>query len=580
MEHAFQLMTVIPLLCAGGWQAFVKATPRYRRHFLGTLAGLGWGGAKLGFAQELTLIFQQSFHAAPVAVSGWSTFVSMMSFGLGFYLTVSGVGDALDGLARLLGRSCPPLLSQPFWAASWRDFWGRWGVPSAESTVTFRDGCLRCAWFLVSVCIWSGYRSGMGSWMILQMLLLKLDSWLDRRCFWQTRIPHGLKSLLITGLFILTLPLLYSGGLQAALEEWSHLFFSPFETFNSALLRARLSTSQVIWILWLGVAFLFAPSVSWILNRGARWRHAVVTAGIVLLIMVSLIFIAHLSLAPVSVRRLGLQLHQYFHPDGNAVVSIGSEGWLYPRAEVDRMTQKRPDGAGLLHAVLELHSQIHAHGATLLVLPVPDKIMLRPEPLLPGNYPGPIYPPGYHEALKQLRTAGVEILDLAPMLWDQRNRRPLHFHQDSHWRWDGMKEIAIQTARYLRQKHPQVILDKTPLVDATFIDRQDVGDLGHALSVEHTRSPERVQMVGLRGLTGGDSSPVLVVGGELIRVYDDSQLSFGPRTLTDAPTGFPIQLGALIGRAVDTVDEYDLQSLRKQAQGKKLLVWVVRSREL
>ena len=233
--------------------------------------------------------------------------------------------------------------------------------------------------------------------------------------------------------------------------------------------------------------------------------------------------------------------------------------------------------------MLKLQELLKAQGAQLLVLPVPDKIMLFPEPILWAKYWAAMLPANYKAELERLRAGGVDVLDMTEKLWEQRDRLPLYSPQDSFWRAEAMKEIAVQTSRHIRKTYPQVVRDETPLIDAVFMERHDVGDLARALAGEKAASfweTESVSMVGIRGLTGAQDSPVLVVGGPMIRVFDDPNLSFPPTDPQDAPAAWPTQLGALIGRSLEVAPETSLRSLTERIQGKKLVVWVVRAGEL
>ena len=269
--------------------------------------------------------------------------------------------------------------------------------------------------------------------------------------------------------------------------------------------------------------------------------------------------------------------------EGSEGVLAGRDGWLYPVAELDRLTRRRSQ-PGLQPRILDLHRHVQDRGAASLVVIVPDKLGLYPAPVLPAKYEAPVRPPGQAPALAELRAAGVALLDLTEPFWLQLNRRPAYFRQDRHWTPEAMKEAAWLTSRQVRTTWPQVVRDETPLIDATVIERQDVGDLARALLPQTAAAhwpPETAQLVGLRGLGDGREAPVLLIGDGLLRVFDAPELSFGPAPGEAVETGWPVQLGALLGRPLDTAgSSAEPAELAARAAGKKLVIWLVPAGEL
>ena len=538
---------------------------------------------KFWLAVEIYKTFRLCQLALPEATSAWSVGVGMLSFGLAFGLSVSGASDFFMALSWGTGRSLPSLLDRPFGAAGWADFWQRWGTRAevGQQGIALSVGWIRCTWFLLSVGLWAGFHSVMGVWLIVQSMFLMLDLWLGRSAFWQHRIPQGIKVVIVMLTFVLGLPLLYSEGLKVAWSQWQTLFLPPADNLYSLMLEARLSTSRVCWLLSLGGALMLSPSPEWFGNRSVRSRIGIKIVGGGLCGVGVIATLPLLPMIPDSFQEMGKHVLGRLYSDGNSEVYIGAQGWLYPQKELDRFVQ-RPTQVRQTETLLKLLPKLQAQGVHLLVLPVPDKIMLQPEFVLPASYRGPIYPPGYHAALHSLKEAGVDVLDLTSKLWRSRQRRPLHFRQDSHWRWEAMKEMVVLLVWHIREHYPQVIKDQTPLVDAFFIERRAIGDLAQSLRPSTPDSwwvPETTHLVSLSGLTDAESSPVVVCGEELIRVYDDSHLSFPPET-SDSFAGFPIQLAALLGRAVLTADIDNLFRTSMPSFDGKLVICVIQAGDL
>lgn len=584
IQNPFELgfAVLLPFLLAGGFKPVAKEVLPW--DVSGALARVGYG---LGKGWLMWAIFWNVYYvsvtAADGAVTGWSAFLGMVSFWLSFYLLVSGSFDILAGLSRLGRRQLPEIIHRPFWSDGFVLFWNRWGVRAAGTEPTVKAALIRVSLFFAAVIFFSGFRPVMILWLVLQAALILLDWKLGRVAWWRDRLPFWIKNVLIAVLFLLSSVLLYSQNLGEALNQWGRLFSPLNPSIYALFLDARLTSPAVCGWLWIGVMIILAlPDFSWWMGQGKHLRRLAKTGGLLLVLMSVFLALPYVTSSAGALNEASVHLRLWLDPEGSTFVKRGADGWLYSRHELDRLTQKRMQ-PGFEPEVLQLQTRLQAAGAHLLVIPVPGKISLRPEPILPAKYQGAVYPPGYHDSLKRLKEAGVDVFDLTDKLWDRRNLMPLYFEQDSHWRWEAMKELTVQVSRHIRQKYPQVVKDETPLVDAVFMERQDLGDLAKGLTSwepERFWRAESTQMVGLRGLTGADASPVLVVGGSLIQVYDSSSLSFAPASETDAPAGFPTQLGALLGRGLEVVDERYFPEVEKKAVGKKLVIWVVRAGEL
>ena len=578
MDDPLNFTRIFPLLLAGGFAAFPRKFGPWA--FSTAFARMGFGFAKLMFlALNLESLFTLCVNAAPEAATSWSAFIGMVAFTGWLYMMFTGTADVWVGLMRLGRIEMPEIIRHPFGARGFVDFWNRWGVLPVNPVPNASSALLRCGLLALCLLIAQGFNYGLLLWLLLQACLIGLDSWLGRFQVWTVKTPRWIKNLLVIVSFTLSTPLLYGGGWDLALQEWGRLFSASPATVYSVFLDARLTTPHVCWLLWISVlTALVLPGFPWWMARGPRLRLLARSTGILLFGSMILILISHTESAPAPLVRAGEWLRNLSSQAGSRGVHQGADGWLYPDSDLRRLTQKRLH-AGQVESILSLQKELKSQGCHLLLLPIPDKISLRPEPILPARYKGAVHPLGYHASIQRLKSAGVDVLDMTEKLWDQRNRLPLHFHQDTLWPAEAMKEIAVQTSRHIRKTYPQVVMDETPLVDAQFIERQDLGSLARFLHrhPEHTWSAETTQMVGLRGLTGAETSPVLIIGGDLVRAYDDPTLSFPPASVTDAPAGFPTQLGALIGRALAVTDE---ASPTPHISGKKLVIWIVRAGEL
>jgi SGNH hydrolase-like domain, acetyltransferase AlgX len=239
--------------------------------------------------------------------------------------------------------------------------------------------------------------------------------------------------------------------------------------------------------------------------------------------------------------------------EGNNHIFVGKEGWLFSHAELNRHTHARRPDTGLHAALLQLAAQLKAQDTPLLVVAIPDRTTLYPEQLRPGRYLDVIRQKDEAGRLASLKAAGAEVLDMTEPLWTFRDQKPVFFSHDSHWTPEAMKLTALAVHQLVREKAPRLCSPDTPLINATILDRTDPGDLALRLAplfAGPMMGLESAELVSIQGLEPSGSSPVVLHGGELLRVYDDASLSFGSGARAPR-AGFASQLATLIGRPLD-----------------------------
>ncbi len=226
-----------------------------------------------------------------------------------------------------------------------------------------------------------------------------------------------------------------------------------------------------------------------------------------------------------------------------AAAGAGADGWLFFAGELrllslgrfwgDEATKvsraRKPELANPIPAIVDFHHQLRARGIELVVVPVPPKAAIYPEKIVPGfdlasHDPGPALRQFYEE----LRGAGIDVLNLSPILIQNREhpRGPVFCKTDSHWSGIGCVLAAQAIAEHVRRKL------KAPAVRKEYVsDWNEVqvnGDLA-ALLPPDVRKPGSekisVQSVSEKG-TGAvvepdPTSPVLVIGDSHTLVYHD-----------------------------------------------------------
>jgi hypothetical protein len=135
-----------------------------------------------------------------------------------------------------------------------------------------------------------------------------------------------------------------------------------------------------------------------------------------------------------------------------------------------------------------------------------------------------------------------------------------------------MKQAALLTEKHLREKFPALLGSETPLISATILTHLDAGDLTRKLD---PRSPdklfglEQAELVSIGGIELDAKSPILLVGGDLMWIYDDETQHFGG----DSSAGFVSQMALLAQKPLD-VEVWPNPNLVK-LDGKKLVVLVL-----
>lgn len=178
-------------------------------------------------------------------------------------------------------------------------------------------------------------------------------------------------------------------------------------------------------------------------------------------------------------------------------------------------------------AIVDFQKQLKARGIDLLVVPVPPKAAIYPEKIVPEfdvqrEDPAPVL----HRYYDDLRVAGIDVLDLMPLLIKNRGDEhgPVFCKTDSHWSGTGCVLAAQAIAQFARAKNT------APSQEYTFEwkEIQIDGDLVDLLPPDAPKpAPEKISVrsVSEKG-TGAaiepdPNSPVLLLGDSHTLVFHD-----------------------------------------------------------
>ncbi|WP_395735780.1 alginate O-acetyltransferase AlgX-related protein [Prosthecobacter sp.] len=266
--------------------------------------------------------------------------------------------------------------------------------------------------------------------------------------------------------------------------------------------------------------------------------------------------------------------------EGNKAVFVGKDRWLFAQHEIDRLVHARRAGNFMQADLLKLAAELKAQDTPLLVITIPERAALYPEQIHPARYAGVIRLKEEATRLAELKAAGVDVLDMSDAMWETRERPPAYYAQDSHWTPEVMKAVALVVNKHIREKVPRLGNTETPIINATTPEHADAGDLARQLDPRHATTllgDEVADLVSFQGLEPSAESPIVLFGEELLRVYEDANLSFGGG---GAPphAGFASQLAALMGRPLDV--RWRMPARENGYEDKKLVIILLPMAEL
>lgn len=295
----------------------------------------------------------------------------------------------------------------------------------------------------------------------------------------------------------------------------------------------------------------------------------------------------------------------------NSTVVQGQDGWLYPASELRALSVGRfwgpdaaavsraakPESADPLAAILDFQQQLNRAGLQLIVLPVPAKSVIYPEPLAQADGPirwsdsvsaeGSRLDRWQREFYDVLQQAGVDVLDLVPQFQKERLGAGglLYCRTDSHWTPRGARLAAdavsekIGNADWLRQmvRHESVIREGTLKV------RGDLADLQPGVPSESESVPVMsVTTAAGQPVSAVDrSSPVVVLGDSHTLIFHDPEMFGSASGFVDFLSqglGIPLDLVGVRGSGATTT-RIELLRRRDRMAGKRVVIWCFSFRE-
>jgi len=235
--------------------------------------------------------------------------------------------------------------------------------------------------------------------------------------------------------------------------------------------------------------------------------------------------------------------------------------------------------------LLDLEAQLAKAGVHLLFVPVPSRLQLEPELVLPalaGAGPPVARVAATTRFLAQLAAAGVESHDLAPGFMAQRDdpdprRARLWLRGNNHWSPRAAEQAAREIAERLATWEE---LAPGPLregVDFT-VARALVPVTGDGLGQAEGAPAETIAMNGLQWQTAAPTaavargSPIVLLGDSFAAMFKEQRASFVDQLVRF--TGWPIDAITPQGGAELACRE-SLSRRESPLAGKKVVIWLV-----
>ncbi len=283
----------------------------------------------------------------------------------------------------------------------------------------------------------------------------------------------------------------------------------------------------------------------------------------------------------------------------------GSDGWLYLPAELSHIAAgkfwgpeavavskaSKPEYADPLPAILDFKAQLDAAGVELILVPVPAKAFVYPEPLTGKPAEGRL-DTVHQQFYELLRKEGVTVIDLLPDLLAAKaaSSEPVYCKTDTHWSGVGIGIAADKITALLKDRPWLVAAEKTP---TSTVDRsvEITGDL-QGMAGGTKKESVALHFVGTAGSNGmtavqsDRASPLVLLGDSHTLVFnagaDMHAVGAGLADQLANELGIPVDLIGVRGSGATPARINFMRRVRGDdtyLAGKKAVVWVFTVRE-
>ena len=270
-----------------------------------------------------------------------------------------------------------------------------------------------------------------------------------------------------------------------------------------------------------------------------------------------------------------------------------SGGMLWFRRNANYLLADKISGQDSLHnplpRLLELKKYLDSENIQLLVVPIPVKEEIYADKLVPGTPADRCVNVNGREFIREMLTAGIDVLDLYPALMAARaGDEPPHYsyqRYDTHWALPGMLAALEQLAARVTQYSWYASSGAQPgslQMQETLTVRE--GDL-----VAHLPDAEKPKFAadtlaamkvfkGSEPYKGGKNAPILLMGDSFTGVFESvDQKSGGPGSLLAYATGLDVQVVTSWGGGPGVY--HRMMKMKKDMQSKRLVIYMMTARD-
>ena len=232
---------------------------------------------------------------------------------------------------------------------------------------------------------------------------------------------------------------------------------------------------------------------------------------------------------------------------------IGSDNWHYAASEL-RFLQRapfwgeesaEPTVADPLPAVQQVAALAEDAGIQFLLVPVPPKALIYPEPIGLTTAQTARAHALLDVFFTELRARGIRALDLRPTFLTHHTGPDLYARTDRHWSGTGLQRAAEAVARRLRERG----WTRDPLAGARRTEKNITftGDLARRADSSRQETMAVTMITDEAGLVYAPdpASSVILMGDRHLLIFHDGQECSG--------AGFPDHLARELGRPVDLI---------------------------
>ncbi|MBB2496150.1 alginate O-acetyltransferase [Aquipseudomonas ullengensis] len=162
----------------------------------------------------------------------------------------------------------------------------------------------------------------------------------------------------------------------------------------------------------------------------------------------------------------------------------GQDDWLF-RTRTDLMTQMGTTPEGYAH-LQELRDALKARGVELMVVYIPTRGMANAEMLDPAvrqGYNLDEAKNNYHQVIEKMRSLGIRVPDLTPLLYEHGTaEKPFFFKRDHHWTPNGAEFTASLVADELRKSDVFKNIPRKEFVSRSDGQMYKIGSLNEAFN--------------------------------------------------------------------------------------------------